>query len=96
MESKLRESTERLQLMQRLIDDQEEEFELRLKSKVVEWKTEWDAVEEELKDEIRKLKNEVRESLFFTEGRSAVTVYEDLFFRREKDLKTWILREKMC
>ncbi|XP_071542009.1 uncharacterized protein [Panulirus ornatus] len=58
MDIKLKEATDKRDLMQRLIDDKEEEFENRLKAKVIEWKSEWDAVEEGLKDEIRRLKNE--------------------------------------
>ena len=45
--------------MQQRIDEKEESFESRLRSKVDEWKTEWDEVEEGLRSEIRKLKNEV-------------------------------------
>lgn len=57
-ESKLREAMRNQEMMQRLIDDKEEEFETRLKAQVVQWKTDWDNVEEGLKDEIKKLKTE--------------------------------------
>ncbi|XP_042240297.1 golgin subfamily A member 6-like protein 22 [Homarus americanus] len=58
LESRLKEATDKRELMERLIEDKEEEFEARLRAKVVEWKSEWDSVEGGLKDEIRKFKNE--------------------------------------
>lgn len=57
-ESRIRDAIDKRDLMQRLIDDKEEEFEARLKAKVVEWKNEWDSVEEGLREEIRKLKDD--------------------------------------
>ncbi|XP_050712806.1 trichohyalin-like isoform X2 [Eriocheir sinensis] len=57
-ERKLREAIDKRDAMQARIDEKEEGFETRLKAKVTEWKAEWDEVEEGLKDEIRRLKNE--------------------------------------
>ena len=45
--------------MQQRIDEKDESFEARLRIKVDEWKQEWDEVEEGLRSEIRRLKNEV-------------------------------------
>lgn len=46
--------------------EKECEFEARLKSKVEEWKTQWDAVEDNLQAEISTLKEEVRSILFIS------------------------------
>nr|XP_053646372.1 golgin subfamily A member 6-like protein 22 isoform X5 [Cherax quadricarinatus] len=58
METRVKELTDKRDQLQWLLDNKEKDFEARLKAKVIEWKSEWDAVEEGLKDEIRKLKNE--------------------------------------
>ena len=47
-------------MLNNLMQDKEEEFEAQLKAKVVEWKTEFDAAEEGLRNEIKKLKVEVK------------------------------------
>ena len=60
LESQLSEANKQKDHLRNLMEDKEEEFETQLKAKVVEWKTEFDAAEEGLRDEIRKLKSEVR------------------------------------
>ncbi|XP_066972133.1 trichohyalin-like isoform X7 [Macrobrachium rosenbergii] len=57
-ECRNRDIKDKCETLQRLLDENEEEYESKLKSKVVEWKTEWDSVEEGLRDEIRRLKDE--------------------------------------
>ncbi|XP_063885721.1 trichohyalin-like isoform X7 [Scylla paramamosain] len=57
-ERKLREAIDKRDAMQQRIDEKEESFESRLRAKVDEWKSEWDEVEEGLRSEIRRLKNE--------------------------------------
>ncbi|XP_069167160.1 trichohyalin isoform X6 [Procambarus clarkii] len=58
MESQLKDEAAKVEALERHLEDKEEEFEARLKAKVVEWKSQWDSVEEGLRSEIRKLKNE--------------------------------------
>ncbi|CAL4107369.1 unnamed protein product, partial [Meganyctiphanes norvegica] len=57
-ESTVRELNAKVEMLQHLLEDKDEEFETRLKCKVVEWKSEWDETEEGLRSEIRRLKNE--------------------------------------
>lgn len=58
-EERIIELTANQELLQHLVDDKEEEFERKMKTRVAEQKSEWDLAEEELREEIRKLKGEV-------------------------------------
>ena len=51
--------TEKNDILQKVLEDKEDEFEVRLKAKVVEWKSEWDLAQKSLKDQITSLQKEV-------------------------------------